>query len=623
MMGGGMMGGMGMGGNFKGGSFMGGFNGGLGMVGSINAPTLIATITQVVAPNEWFVTQQSEPFNQFLGGGLNNFMGGVGVIGGQALGNMAQPPQNLPQGAPLDPSQANTIQFFPPSLALIVRAPSRIHTDYAGGLIGAKQKRVEAMMDARERGLVPLERMSPGDISNARKAKSKKVAADADPTKVWQTALAKENIQPGMVIATADFLFEAGRFDHAAEFLKANLRQGVVVRPWVYEALAVALEASNGKPEEIRRARLSAIALDPNDVQGFLEAARTMGQYKQWDRALAFCRQASSLEPNMSQPYADALNFAELGKDTQAMEWAVGKLLSQDWPVDNHTLHLKAQSRVESLAKLLAKENRQAEAERLKNTLATLRERDLTIHLSFESGSDGANLDLVVKEPGGNICSLEQRQTPGGGILIGNTLSEMNHAAYVAAQAFSGEYEITVHRNWGQPLGNRARLEVIQHLGTNRETRRLVTLNLEQRQIVKVTLSEGRRTSLAVVPPPASRRAAAAEEISSGGNVYQKLRELVDPDYSAARVMRGGTYSPGASLPNVRDRGTTRKQAEHNVFQTGIQTQQGGNGVNLAAQARLSADENYLRLSVNPVFQTANGQGPAVNLPLIPGAANP
>jgi hypothetical protein len=39
-----------------------------------------------------------EPFNQFLGGGLNNFMGGVGVIGGQALGNIGQPP---PQGAPM------------------------------------------------------------------------------------------------------------------------------------------------------------------------------------------------------------------------------------------------------------------------------------------------------------------------------------------------------------------------------------------------------------------------------------------------------------------------------------------------------------------------------------------
>jgi tetratricopeptide (TPR) repeat protein len=621
-MGGGMMmGGMGMGGNFRGGSFMGGFNGGLGLVGSINAPSLIATITQVVAPGEWFVTQQPEPFNQFLGGGLNNFMGGVGVIGGQALGNIGQPPP--PQGTLLDPTQANTIQFFPPALALIVRAPSRIHTDFTGGLIGAKQKRVEAMMDARD-GLEAIRPMSTGQINNARQARAAKAkqvaAAQADPTKVWQQALVKENIQPGMVIATADFLFEAGKYDHAAEFLKATLRQGVVVRPWVYEALAVALEASGGKPEEVRRARLSAVALDPNDAQGFLEAARTMGQYKQWDRALAFCRQAASLEPNLAQPYAEALGFAELGKNSQAMEWAVGQLLSQDWPVDNQSLHQRAQSRLESLAKLLATEDRQSEVKRLKAALEKVRERDLVVKLTWENGSDRADLDLVVKEPGGSVCSLEARQTPGGGILIGNTLSEMNRASYVAAQAFSGEYEITVHRNWGQPLGNRARLEIIQHYGTARESRHLAVLSLDQRQIVKVVLSQGRRTTLATVPPPAAQRAEATDAGHSK-SVYDKLRELVNPDYAGSKVIRAGAYTPGATLPSLPDQGM-RKQPEHRVFQTAIPSQ-GGSGVNLAAQARLSADQRYLRLSVNPVFQTANGQGPSVNLPLIPGGATP
>src|SRR5260370_33015448 len=71
MMMGGMMGG-GMGGNFTGGTFMGGFNGGMGARGSINAPTLIKTITQGVAPSEWFVTHQPQPFNALPGGGLHN-----------------------------------------------------------------------------------------------------------------------------------------------------------------------------------------------------------------------------------------------------------------------------------------------------------------------------------------------------------------------------------------------------------------------------------------------------------------------------------------------------------------------------------------------------------------------
>src|SRR5207253_11020176 len=77
-----------------------------------------------------------------------------------------------------------------------------------------------------------------------------------DPHVIWEDAFAKGGIEPGLVIATADFLFEIGQPYHVAEFLKANLRHGVVVRPWVYEALAVAMEQTGGDPEEIRRARL-------------------------------------------------------------------------------------------------------------------------------------------------------------------------------------------------------------------------------------------------------------------------------------------------------------------------------------------------------------------------------
>jgi len=622
--GGGLGGGFGgrSGGNFTGGSFTGGFNGGLGALGALQAPSLISTITQIVAPNEWFVTRQPEPFNQFLGGGLNNFAGGVGAIGGQALGNIGNPPPALPQGAPLDPSQANTISFFPSALALIVRAPSRIHTDFTGGLIGAKQKRVEAMMDARDRGLQPVPRLSPGELDRSRKAgKARQIAsAETDPTKVWQQALAREAVEPGLAIATADFLFEAGKFEHAAEFLKANLRQGLVTRPWVFEALAVALEASGGDPAEIRRARLSVVDLDPQDAGGFLQAARIMAEHKHWDRALAFCRQAASREPNLAEPYADALAYAELDKDSQAMEWAASTLLGQDWPVDNQNLQRLAQAKVESLVRVLQKEGRAGEADRLQTAQQQLRRRDLVINLVWDN-TDQADLDLVVKEPGGSVCSSQQRQTPGGGILSGNNLSESNHAAYLAAQAFSGEYEITVHRNWGQTVGNRARLEIIQHLGTPAETRRLEIIRLDQTRTIKVALRDGRRTTLAALPPPAAPRTAPSEGERKPVSVYTKLRELAHPEYGQARRIQAEVGTPGARVPNVAA-APNRKQAEHLIYQAGIGSRLGG-GVDAQARAVLSADQRYLRLSVSPMFQTAANPQSGMNLSLIPGGVSP
>src|SRR5205085_8743790 len=137
------------------------------------------------------------------------------------------------------------------------------------------------------------------------------------------------------VVAVADFRAEHKRFDHLAEFLKANLRLGIVVRPWVYDALAVALEASGGSPEEIERARVSAVDLEPTDAQGFVRASKVLADQKRYDRALAFCRQASLLEPNVPDPYEQVLMYADLTKDPDAMEWAAGSLLRRDWPADN------------------------------------------------------------------------------------------------------------------------------------------------------------------------------------------------------------------------------------------------------------------------------------------------
>jgi tetratricopeptide (TPR) repeat protein len=632
MGGGGMMGMMGGGMNFMGGSFMGGFNGGMGMMGSINAPTLIKTITQIVAPGEWFVTPQPNPFNAFLGGGLNN-MGGVGPLGGPQLGNIGNPPPPPNSGQEGDPRDMNTISFFPPAMALIIRAPSRVHTSFTGGLIGGKQKRIEAArMDAKERGLIIANDLGKKDGQIAGQndeAKQKRIqlaklaAKELDATKIWQDVLEKENPEPGLVIATADLLFESGNYKHAAEFLKANLRRGIIVRPWVYEALAIALEQSNGDPEEIRRARLSAVALDPKDSTGFMEAARTLAQHKQYDRALAFCRQAAQLEPNLAQPYADALAYAELGKDSQAMEWAVSNVLGHDWPADNQNLQLQAQTSLEGLVQILRKEKRDAEADRLEAALQKHRHRDLVITLSWENGNGGsADLDLVVKEPCGSTCSMEQRQTPGGGTLLANHLTDMNHVSYVAAQAFSGEYEIIVRRNWGQTVGNKAKLKIVSHLaGTAQKLHPLVTLDLNQPQIVKVKLVDGRRTTMAVVPPTPPPQSTAAQEERKGPSIYSKLYGLAHADFSGAKnETRAAGWTPGARLPSAAYL-PIRKQPERTLFQTGLTPM--ASGVDLTAQAVLSADRQSLRLSVTPFFQSGPGSGQRVNMPLIPGGSGP
>src|SRR5262249_688154 len=150
-----------------------------------------------------------------------------------------------------------------------------------------------------------------------------------------------------------DFLAARGKFDHVVEFLKSELRAGLVARPWVYEALAIALQESKGSLVEIEQAQLSAIDLEPQDAQSFLRAPQAMTESPRWDRALAFCKEAAALDPNSPDPYLDTLGYADKIVDTEAMEWAAGNLVSRDWPVDNENLQKKARTSLTALAATL------------------------------------------------------------------------------------------------------------------------------------------------------------------------------------------------------------------------------------------------------------------------------
>ena len=178
---------------------------------------------------------------------------------------------------------------------------------------------------------------------------------------------------PSLIIATADFLVLTKKFEHAVEFLKANLRQGIVVEPWVYKSLALALRLSGGSAEDIERAEVSTADMAPKNGTGYLEAATALAHDEKYGLALAFCRQAALLEPGTPHAYEEALNYAELGRDPKAMEWAAGNLLRNDWPVENRQLQARALQKIDALVKLLDQQGRKEESEKLKNTVSGTR----------------------------------------------------------------------------------------------------------------------------------------------------------------------------------------------------------------------------------------------------------
>jgi hypothetical protein len=240
---------------------LGNLGGQFGLQGGTTQNLLITLIRQVVGrPKDWAVQ-----YNPITGQPLNPLDDEKADSGGLFQDN-------------------NQLGYYPPSLALVVKAPSTVHTRAsnlvitgagagAGGMVAAPANDGRILVDGRR----PLRRVDVADAGDEKDPKKKK---SLDPKEIWQEALVKGTQQPGMIIATADFLAMNGKFDHAAEFLKANLRQGVVVKPWVFKSLAIALRETGGSAEEIERAEVSAADFEPLDAQGYLTAARALAEDK-------------------------------------------------------------------------------------------------------------------------------------------------------------------------------------------------------------------------------------------------------------------------------------------------------------------------------------------------------
>src|SRR4029079_12225952 len=101
-----------------------------------------------------------------------------------------------------------------------------------------------------------------------------------DPRRMWSDAIDWTVTDPGLIVATAEFLMEMDEYKHAAEVLKGSLRKGLTTDAWAHESLAVALESAGAAPEDVERAAVSGIDLDPADAKAYLKAAKAEAQLK-------------------------------------------------------------------------------------------------------------------------------------------------------------------------------------------------------------------------------------------------------------------------------------------------------------------------------------------------------
>ncbi|MCX7699676.1 MAG: hypothetical protein N2039_02240, partial [Gemmataceae bacterium] len=649
----------GLGGGFAGAAGAGGFGVGSGGIGAAGQGGLLG----------------------FGGGQLGNLGAGFGFLGAQFDWYLVQLIKETIGGArywidtrtvnrPINPNpmaqepeedvseipenQRFNIGYYPPALALVVRAPSRyrpnVKEPYApaagvGGGAALRNEPKRGEMGMLAKGNVapaagnndtakPAQPTDPGKAGDGNLAQANPAPASKKPAKrqvtpkEWQEALAKNDIprehRRGVILAATQFLGEAGEFGHAAEILKGNLRLGVVNDPWVFSALAIALQQSGGSPEELERARLSAIDLDPKDPEAYMQAAKAMAEAGDFDRAVGYCRMAASLKPALADPYADALAYASKAKkvDSDVIHWAVSNLLGRDWIVDKDLYQQRAFAALEQAKARLEAENRKDEAARLEKAIGQTQRRDLVIELSWAPETP-CDLDLEVFEPVNTTCSATKRQSAGGGVLTCDDLTQ-HREVYTAAEAFSGTYVVKVKRVWGRPRGGVAQLKIVQHQGTDDQVIQYHTVNVDQAAEVKVNLANGRRTHLAEVLPPLPPPAIPEQDERSESvrKAREMLRALADPLFRQDLTVRAGGVSPAGTKPaGVYDLASSGVPTARLAYETRVEGVE-HIGVELVRKGEVIPSTGEVRVKAAPAFQAAHNlkDRPEINLPLFPGS---
>ena len=414
-------------------------------------------------------------------------------------------------------------------------------------------------------------------------------AAGSDSTPVDDKELA---IRMARLRATAADLGKAGQFDRAANLIGAVIETGRA-EPWMFEALAVALEA-DGKPRaDVERALLSLadFASTPIDL---LQLANYLARFGSVDQAIRLCRQVVQLEPTNREAYALAMTLAADTNDAKILEWACAGVLQSDWPRDQKDIPGRAARLAKATIEQLEKDGNASAAQSFRRAVDAALVRDIVLDISWTGDAD---IDLLVEEPPGTVCSLAAPRSTSGGLLLADSATDESDSTqrerYIAAHAFPGPYRILVRRAWGTVTAGTITAELTLYRGTDREQklRRQIPLGAED-AMFSIDLPEGRRKE-----PLAEAQVAqdvVVQQQVGRAILAQQLAGLASPAAAASLSQSRGTSpgGPGPGLPFFRSGAVG--------YQPVITTLP--EGTNFFARAVVSADRRYVRVTCTPLF---------------------
>jgi hypothetical protein len=403
-------------------------------------------------------------------------------------------------------------------------------------------------------------------------------------------------------------LMKDKKFDHVIACIYAALRhqQG---QPWMYEALCLAMQADERKPEEIERVLLSVLdfASTPFEVMYLAQYMARSGLEK---RALHLFRQTSQVMPWAPQPYVAGLQLAQKLDDLDAIEWATVGILSQPWATQWISVWDTGRNVAQATLERLKSENRKEEADQYQKAIDEAMRRDLVVVVSWTGEAD---VDLLVEEPAGSICSFRNPRTLSGGIMLGDSVArskkeerkaEGAQEAYVCPLGYDGDYRVRIRRVWGKVTADKVTVDVFWHYGSKKERtmRRQIDLSGDE-AVCTVDLTEGRRTEPLEQMQVANAVAnTVVNQISLGYQVTQQLRSQTD--YNAAGSMaKSRAKQPGEAPRGLNPPNPFLMKGASGYMPVITTLPQ---GAMMFTSAVVSADRRYVRVTPIPIFSVVS-----------------
>ena len=325
---------------------------------------------------------------------------------------------------------------------------------------------------------------------------ARRIIAQPDVIKAWDQVLSQESLTNNQIADAVAWLHDKKHYDAAVEGLQSAIRNDRSA-PWIYDVLALEMKLAGRSSKDIARVLESRIDFSTSDVQQMLITAALLSRFEAWNEAIAICREATELNPEVPQVWLLGRSIADKSKQVDAQVFFRCGILNYDWGTDFESHHEEARKVVNELCQDLEKQDQREQATTFRKQLADANTRDISVNLVWVGDAD---LDLAVVEPGGEKCSRKQKLTMNRGRLVredspGDSATAKHMETYVCQTAPSGEYELRVQFVLGKAVSGTAVLEIIQHAGTPAEKRTAKTVALgKEDAVVKVTLDGGRKT---------------------------------------------------------------------------------------------------------------------------------